>query len=75
MKNPLFPESYEEWQHFITVDCKLELTSAFIEERLSVWRNDGCEETRRFRKLYGDDYWRSITQWYEQAQKDLANRG
>jgi len=72
MKNPMFPENYAEWQHFITVECKIDLTPKFVEERLAVWRDENCEETRRFRRLYGDAYWRSIITWFEQAQSELV---
>ena len=72
MKDPMFPETYEEWRHFITAVCGLELTPEFVEERLLVWRDANCEETRRFRKRYGDAYWKSILAWYEEEQQAQA---
>ncbi|MEM6486153.1 MAG: hypothetical protein AAF662_14360 [Pseudomonadota bacterium] len=67
-----FPQNYAEWQHCITVECKIPLTAEFVEARLKVWKDESCEETRRFRKRYGDDYWRSVIGWFEQAAGELA---
>ncbi|MEM1142760.1 MAG: hypothetical protein AAF671_06505 [Pseudomonadota bacterium] len=67
-----FPQNYAEWQHCITVECNIPLTAEFVEARLKVWKDESCEETRRFRKRYGDDYWRSVISWFEQAAGELA---
>ncbi len=72
MMNSPIPQNYEEWRHCITVECKIPLTSNFIEQRLAVWRDEACEETRRFRRLYGDDYWRTVLAWFEQAERELV---
>jgi len=66
------PQSYEQWQHCITVECGLALTPDFIKERLAVWRDDRADETQRFRRLYGDAHWRAVTGWFEQAQRAVA---
>ena len=70
-----FPETYEQWQHCITVDCGIPLTPDFVEQRLTVWRDEGAQETLRFRKLYGDDYWRAVLGWFERAAKELGVEG
>jgi len=54
------PETYEQWRHCITVECGIPLTAEFVARRLSVWRDESCEETERFRRLYGDAHWRSV---------------
>lgn len=65
-----FPQNYAEWRHCITVECGIPLTSAFVAERLSIWRDENAEETRRFRKLYGDDYLKAVIGWFEQAEQE-----
>lgn len=67
------PETYEQWRHCITVECGIPLTADFVARRLSVWRDESCEETERFRRLYGDAHWRSVIVWFEQAARELGS--
>ncbi|MEM9315039.1 MAG: hypothetical protein AAGA95_10455, partial [Pseudomonadota bacterium] len=55
-----FPQNYDEWRHCITVECGIPLTADFVSQRLTVWRDEASEETRRFRQRYGDEYWRAV---------------
>ena len=48
--------------------------NAFIAERLAVWRNPQSEETLRFRRLYGDQHWKAVTAWFEQAGSEREAR-
>lgn len=66
-----FPENYEQWRHCITVLCGIPLTPSFVSQRLAVWRDESSEETRRFRRRYGDAYWQSVIGWFERAEDDL----
>ena len=66
----LIPQNYEEWKYCITVECGIPLTSSYISQRLTVWRNEELEETKRFRKLYGDAHWKSVISWFEQAERE-----
>lgn len=68
-----FPQNFAQWHHCITVECGIPLTSDYVQERLSVWRNEAAEETVRFRRLYGDAHWRAVTGWFEQAEQELAS--
>ncbi|MEM7219261.1 MAG: hypothetical protein AAF515_12925 [Pseudomonadota bacterium] len=72
MKSSPIPQTYDEWRHCITVECAIPLTPTFVAERLAVWRNETSQETQRFRKLYGDDYWRAVIGWFEHAQTELS---
>ncbi len=74
MASAPFPETYEQWQHCITVDCGLALTPEFVAARLKVWRDAGHQETRRFRKLYGEAYLAAVIGWFEQAERELTTR-
>jgi hypothetical protein len=71
----MIPRTYDEWHHCITVECGLELTRAFIEDRLAVWRNTQSDETSRFRRLYGNRHWESVIDWFERALLETNRRG
>jgi hypothetical protein len=49
------------------------LSASFIAQRLSVWKDENHEETRRFRQRFGDNYWRSVSGWFTQAEEEVAN--
>ncbi|MEM8844904.1 MAG: hypothetical protein AAGB35_07670 [Pseudomonadota bacterium] len=72
MTSPI-PQNFNEWHHCITVSCGIELTPEFISKRLEVWRNEGSEETKRFRNLYGDSHWQLVISWFEQAERESGN--
>ena len=71
MSSPI-PQNYDEWQHCITVECGIPLTAEFVSQRLAVWRDESQEETRRFKKRYGDAYLQSVVGWFEEAERRLA---
>jgi hypothetical protein len=71
MKTPVIPQTYEQWQHCITVECGIPLTRAFAEERLAVWANPGAEEARRFEQLYGAAHRERVRQWFAQSLTQL----
>lgn len=68
----VIPETYEQWHHCITVECGIPLMSDFVAERPGVWRDEKVEETRRFRKLYGDAHWRAVISWLERAESEVG---
>lgn len=65
------PSSYDEWRHCITVKCKVALTAQYVEQRLAVLRDPGADETRTFRRLYGDGHWRAVLGWFERARTEI----
>ena len=46
--------------------------SVYINTRIAVLTNVESEETTRFRRLYGDQYWQNIVRWFQQAQQEVA---
>ena len=74
MMTSQFPQNFEEWKYCITVECGILLSASFIAQRLSVWRNESHEETRRFRQRFGDNYWRSVIGWFAEAEQELADQ-
>ncbi|MEM1263824.1 MAG: hypothetical protein AAGH76_15610 [Pseudomonadota bacterium] len=65
------PDTYEQWHHCITQECGIPLTREFVAKRLAVWRDEKSQETQRFRRLYGDDHWRTVIGWFERAESEI----
>ncbi|OZI31117.1 hypothetical protein CAL29_24600 [Bordetella genomosp. 10] len=71
MNAPVIPETYAQWRHCITVECRIPLTLSFVTQRLAVLRDERAQETVRFRGLYGDPHWKAVCQWFTRAQDEL----
>lgn len=61
------PTTYAEWQHCITVTCKIPLSEAYIHQRLRALRDPSDRTTARFRELYGAAHLERVIGWFEQA--------
>ena len=61
----MIPQTFEEWKSCITNDCKVKLTKAFADKRLSVYENRNHPETRKFVELYGEQYLNNIIYWFK----------
>lgn len=69
-QSPIYT-TYEEWHDFIEIRCKIELTPAYIGERLIELQDHGHSKTKEFVKLYGTDHLQQIISYFYQAAKDL----
>lgn len=74
MKASIFPTNYEQWQHCITVECGLDLTTEYICERILALKDEKDYYTQQFVKLYGKEYLAQTISWFLQAEKILAER-
>ena len=52
----MIAQSFEEWRSCIENDCKIQLTKAFAQKRLSVYLNRKEAETQKFISLYGEQH-------------------
>ncbi|UTW45097.1 hypothetical protein KFE80_12110 [bacterium SCSIO 12696] len=68
MEKTFIPNSYEEWRHCITVECRLELTESFISERIAALQNPRDYSTKKFIQLYGQHHLQKVLGWFEQAK-------
>ena len=68
----MIPASYEQWRECIEVRCKIQLTAAFINERLKELQDGGNSRTQTFAKLYGAEHLQNTITWFRQAQEELA---
>lgn len=71
MMESVIPGNYKEWRHCITVECGLELTPAFIEERIASLQNPKDYKTKQFVQLYGPQYLQQVLAWFQQARDAL----
>ena len=60
--------TYEEWEHCITVACDIPLTPAFIESRLAAQNNPRDAHTQRFVETWGESHLQLVVAWFEQAR-------
>jgi len=63
----MIPQNFQEWKTCITVSCKIQLTTAFAEKRLSVYEDHTNPETQKFLKRYGQQHLSNIISWYKQV--------
>lgn len=68
----MIPRTYAQWQHCISVECGMDLSTDFIAQRLAVWRDAQSQESVRFRRLYGDAHWKAVLDWFERAERETA---
>jgi len=65
------PQTYADWRYCITVECGIPLEAAYVDSRIVILKSTDNEETRRFRKIYGDSHWQHVLAWFQQARDDL----
>ena len=73
MSEFVFPKSYEEWRHCITVKGGITLTPDYVTERIASLKNENDPGTRRFVKLYGQEYCNRVLGWFMQESSKTKN--
>lgn len=68
MTKALLPQNYEAWHRCITVDCGLELTPSFIQQRIELLQNKRDHHTKKFIDLYSERYCEIVIEWFRHAQ-------
>jgi hypothetical protein len=66
----MIPKTYSEWRNCITNECRISLTSTYIDERLNVLTNIDNPETRRFIVLYGNEHLTRVIGWFKNAAQN-----
>ncbi len=69
----MIPQNYNDWQHCITVDCKIEMTPQYVAERLKILSDERHDETKNFVKLYGQTHCQNVVAWFRQFQSLSKN--
>ena len=71
MENAIIPHNYEAWHHCIRVDCGVDLTADYIQERIKSLQNEKDFRTQQFVTLYGNQYRQTVLSWFQRAQNSL----
>jgi hypothetical protein len=66
------PRDYTSWKTMITTGCKETLTSAYIDGRLKVLKNEKDPFTAKFIQVYGKPYTDMVISWFERAKNDIV---
>jgi len=74
MKTQIIPENYDQWHHCIVVECGLELTPNFIEQRILALQNNKEHYTRQFVNKYGPQHHQRVLSWFTQAREMLGSK-
>ena len=69
----MIPKSYSEWHHCIVNECKIDLTTEFISQRLAVLNNPTHQETKRLISLYGKDHHNKLISWFNTANSESVS--
>ncbi len=71
MSNPVIPQSYEEWHHYITVVGQQKLTKPYIDTRIKSLNSLEDPSTQQFVQLYGEQQRINTLAWFERAKNEL----
>ncbi|MEO0884171.1 MAG: hypothetical protein AAFY34_15805 [Pseudomonadota bacterium] len=67
----IIPQTYEEWEHCITVKCGIPLTSDYVAKRIKALQNVNEMHTRQFIDRWGEAHHAQTLQWFQQAANKL----
>lgn len=66
------PQSYEEWEHCITVKCGIPLTPDYVAGRIAALENGRDFQTEKFITRWGAAHHARTLEWFREAQSRLA---
>lgn len=69
--NPV-PQTYEEWEHCITVDCGIPLTPRYVADRITALENRRDYQTRKFIEYWGEAHYAKTLEWFHQAKDRVS---
>ena len=68
----IIPHNFTEWKHCITVECGIELSRHYIDQRLVALQTENDHYTQQFTRLYGPKHLAQVLSWFKQAQAELS---
>ncbi|MEL7232576.1 MAG: hypothetical protein AAGJ85_08720 [Pseudomonadota bacterium] len=66
------PQSYQDWERCITVDCGIPLTPGFIAERIKRLEDRRDYQTRKFIEYWGEAHYAKTLGWFQDAQTRVS---
>lgn len=67
----MIPHDFETWRNCIEHKCNIPLTVEFAEQRLAIYNNFDLPETQRFIKLYGEEHYGRVKEWFARIAEGL----
>ncbi|WP_444935763.1 hypothetical protein ACJJIW_16535 [Microbulbifer sp. JMSA004] len=71
MTRSIVPENYNAWLHCITIECGIELTPEFADQRIRALQDNSNYHTRNFILLYGTEHHQKVLSWFKQVRKEI----
>ncbi|WP_298918953.1 hypothetical protein [uncultured Algimonas sp.] len=65
------PQTYEDWERCITVDCGIPLTRDYVAARIDALQDDKDFHTQKFVKTWGEAHRAKTLGWFRQAATAL----
>ena len=65
--NRMTLHTFKDWYSCITEKCGIQLTPAYVQQRLKVLEDNSHPETLKFKELYGDQYLYMVISWFKEA--------
>ena len=73
MKNEtVIPETYQQWRYCIETLGGIELTTAYVNGRLTILQNGNNAESKLFAKLYGKAHLQRTVEWFHRAANEMS---
>lgn len=70
MKTSSYFTTYDDWRQALTVQCGIELTATYAQERVLALQNVQDRTTKEFTAHYGEAYLRQVIAWFERAARE-----
>ncbi|MFY7899110.1 MAG: hypothetical protein ACOVNY_02925 [Chitinophagaceae bacterium] len=64
----MIPTSYTDWRYCIEQQCKIQLTNAFIHERLQALEDSHNEHTMALTACYGKQHVTQLIEWFKKSR-------
>lgn len=65
------PLTYLQWHQCITQKCRIKLTREYLEARIASIGDTTTDESRNFRRLYGEAHFQAVRRWFQRALDEL----
>ena len=62
----MIPQTFNDWKFCIINDCKINLTTDFVQQRLAIYQDKENHETQKFVSLYGEQHLQNIINWLKE---------
>lgn len=68
----IIPQTYDEWEHCITVTCGIPLTADYVTQRIEALQNRRDQGTKKFIDQWGEEHHTRTLGWFREAADRLG---